>query len=97
MIQKGCRCDLNDLLMPAALDGAIAFPEVDEVAVLVAEQLNFNVARLRNKFLNENVRASKGGERLCRVAACSKELANSFFFADDPHAATTPPLAAFSE
>ena len=52
--------DFDDLLMPA-LDGAIAFVEVDEVAVLVAEELDLDMLGLADEAFEEDVGAAEGG------------------------------------
>jgi hypothetical protein len=46
-----------------ALHGAVALAEVDDVAVLVAEYLELDVARPREIFLHVHVAAAEGGER----------------------------------
>ena len=43
-----------DHLLIAALDRAFALAEIDHVAVLVAEHLNFDVAGIDDEFLDEN-------------------------------------------
>ena len=48
------RGDLDDLLMPA-LQRAIALEEMDQVAVLVAEQLHFDVAGACDELFEEDV------------------------------------------
>src|SRR3546814_3719704 len=44
---------LDDLLV-AALDAALAFVEVEDIAVLVAEDLNLDVARVEDEFLDKD-------------------------------------------
>src|SRR4029078_13058888 len=44
---------LDDFLV-AALDRALALAEVDDIAVLVAKHLNFDVTRIRDEFLDED-------------------------------------------
>src|SRR3546814_18622642 len=47
------RSFLDDLL-EAALDAALAFVEVEDIAVLVAEDLNLDVARVEDEFLDKD-------------------------------------------
>ena len=58
-------CDLDDFLV-AALDGAIALVEVDDVAVLVAEDLHLDVFGALDVALQENSRVA---ERILRFGA----------------------------
>ena len=44
---------LDDFLV-AALDRAFALAEVDDIAVLVAKHLNFDVARIRDELFDED-------------------------------------------
>ena len=53
------RGDLDDLLM-AALHGAIALEQVDQVAVLVAQQLHLDVAGAGDVFFEEDVGDAEG-------------------------------------
>jgi hypothetical protein len=48
----------------AALDGAIAFAQVDDVALVVAENLNFDVVRVLDEFLDVNAGIAEGLFRL---------------------------------
>ena len=50
---------LDELLMPA-LDRALALPEVDEVAVGVAEHLDLDVPRLFHEFFDEDPVVAEG-------------------------------------
>ena len=43
--QRPCRCHLDDFLV-AALDGAVALIEVDDIAVFIAHDLHFDVLRV---------------------------------------------------
>ena len=63
------RCDLDDFLM-TALQGAVALEKVDESAVLVAKELDLDVAGPRDVFLQEDVRRA---ERRAGFAACLVE------------------------
>jgi len=49
--QEGRRC-LFDHLLVTALNGAVAFPEVNYVSVLIRKDLEFDMARLFNVFFN---------------------------------------------
>src|SRR3546814_2781152 len=51
-INEGRRCFFNDLLM-STLDRAFAFTQINDVAMLIAQHLNFNVTRAFDKFLDE--------------------------------------------
>src|SRR5439155_19714361 len=52
--------DFNDFLMPP-LHGAVALPEMDEIAVCIAKDLHFNVLGIGNIALDENVGLAEGG------------------------------------
>ncbi len=51
--QAKTRCDFDDLLM-AALHRAIAFVQVNHVAVLITENLHLDVLGIRNIFFKEH-------------------------------------------
>src|SRR6476619_7654780 len=53
VVNKRARRLLHDLLI-AALNGTFALAEMDNAAVLVAEHLDLDVARLLNIFLDEH-------------------------------------------
>ena len=53
-----------DELLVAALDGAIAFAQVDDVALVVAENLKFDVMRVLDEFLDVNAGIAEGLFRL---------------------------------
>jgi lipopolysaccharide biosynthesis protein len=55
-------CDFDDFLIPA-LDGTIAFVEMDDIAVLVAEDLDFDVFGSRDVALQKDGGVAKGVER----------------------------------
>ena len=57
------RRDLDDLLVPA-LDRAVAFVKVNEVAVPVAQDLHFDVLGLADEFFDEDVGHAERGARL---------------------------------
>ena len=54
---------LHDLLI-AALDRAFALAEMNDIAVLVAEHLDFDVARVDDEFLDEHLLVAEGRFRL---------------------------------
>src|SRR4051812_14549881 len=54
---------LDDLLV-ATLDGAFALAEIDDVAVLVAEHLDLDVARRLDELLEEHAVVAEAGEAL---------------------------------
>ena len=54
------RALLDQFLMPA-LGGAIAFPQVHHVAVMVGQDLNFDVARTFDQFLQVDAGIAEGG------------------------------------
>src|SRR3546814_6716864 len=53
---------LDDLLV-AALDAALAFVEVEDIAVLVAEDLNLDVARVEDEFLDKDAVVAEAADR----------------------------------
>src|SRR5690606_29119198 len=55
---------LFDELLVATLHGAVAFAEVDDVAVLVAEDLELDVARALQVLLDVDAAVTEGAERL---------------------------------
>ena len=57
------RWRLFEDLLVAALDRAFALVQVDDIAMLVAEHLDLDVARLVDEFLNENAIVTEGGDR----------------------------------
>src|SRR5829696_3987070 len=63
LVQEGRRRLLDHLLVPA-LDGALTLAEIDTVAVLVAEHLNLDVARLGDKLLDEDPVVAEGARGL---------------------------------
>ena len=76
----------EQLLVPS-LNGALALAEVDDVPVLVAEDLDFDVARLFDGALHVHGVAGKGGTRF---AACHLIGFLQFIHcANDPHPAPT--------
>ncbi len=62
-IEQRRRRFLDDLLV-AALDRAFALAQMNDIAVLVAEHLNFDVARIDDEFLDEDAIVAEGRLRL---------------------------------
>ena len=60
LVEKRRRRLLDHLLI-AALDRAFALAEIDDIAVLVAQHLDFDVARIDDEFLDEDAVVAKGG------------------------------------
>ena len=65
-----------DHLLVAALDRAFALVQIDDVAVLVAEQLDFDVARVLDEFLDEHAVVAEARQPL--ALGCSKPSRTSF-------------------
>jgi hypothetical protein len=63
LVEQRRRGLLDDFLI-TALDRAFAFAEIDDVAVLVAEHLNLDVARIDDEFLDEHAVVAERGLRL---------------------------------
>src|SRR4051794_25077420 len=82
-IEQRRRRLLDHLLVPP-LDRALPFAEMDDMAVLVAEHLDFDVARFRNILLDEYAVVSKGRPRL-RSRPC-KTVPNLSRIMGDAHA-----------
>src|SRR5579863_3817599 len=62
-IEQRARRFLDDLLI-AALDRAFALAEIDDIAVLVAENLDFDVARIGDELLDEHAVVAEARFRL---------------------------------
>ena len=62
-IDEGGRCFFQKFLVPA-LDGAVALPEVDDLAAFVAEDLEFDVVRFLDVLLEVYVGVAEGLLRL---------------------------------
>src|SRR5262249_48808726 len=62
-VEVGGRGDLDNLLM-AALDGAVALEQVDQVAVPITEELDLDVAGARDVLLQEHLGNAEGGAGL---------------------------------
>lgn len=83
---------LDDLLV-AALDGAIAFEEVDDIPVSVAEDLDLDMARRVDVLLGDDLVIAKGrlGFPLCRCQGVGQVA----FMIDLPHALAATALGGF--
>ena len=84
----GRRCFLDDLLM-TALQRAIAFAEMDRVAISVGENLDLDVARRGNKFLDQHPAGAEG--RLAFADGAFERGREIGVLFHEPHA---PPAAA---
>ena len=71
-------------LLMTTLNGTFTLASIDDVAVLVGNQLDFDMARLRDKFFNENPRITKGCLRLAHRGPHPVCKISSAF--DHPHA-----------
>jgi hypothetical protein len=88
------RGDLDDLLV-AALDGAIALVEVDDVAVFVAEDLHLDVFGARDVFLEEDGGIAEGAAGL--ALRLVEEMGEIGGFVHDAHAATAAAEGRFDD
>jgi len=86
--------DFDDFLV-AALDRAVALPEVDDVAVMVGDDLDFDVLGAADVALEENVGAAEGA---AGFALAFFELGHELIgLVDDAHAAATAAEAGFDD
>jgi hypothetical protein len=77
----------------SALDRAVAFVQVDDISVLVAEDLDFEVSGASDEFFEEDFIASEG---VFRFALGLFEIACELVFGlHDAHTATTAPFGCF--
>src|SRR5262249_34138290 len=83
VIQKRRRRLLDDLLI-AALDGTFALAEMDDIAVLVAKHLDFDVPRIGNEFLDKHPIVTETGFRF--RASARKIFLNLGLAVGDAHA-----------
>ena len=82
--QRDARRDLHHFLL-APLHRAVAFPEMDQMAVRVAENLHLDVLRARNVAFEKHLASSEGGGSFARRL---RELYGELFRTrDDPHPA----------
>src|SRR2546421_2805834 len=81
------RWRLLQYFLVAPLDGALAFSEIDDVAMLIGQDLHFNVSRIEQRFLDVDFAVSERppGFTLCRV----QRRAKFFFRVHQTHAFTT--------
>lgn len=79
----------------AALHRAVAFPEVDGVAVLVAEGLNFDMACVFEEFFDEDASVTECGE--CFLLCFGDIGAEGGFVAADAHASTAAAGGGFDD
>ena len=63
LVQQGRR-GLLDHLLVATLDGTFALAQINHIAMLVAEHLNFDVAGIDDEFFDEDPVVAKGRARL---------------------------------
>ena len=83
LVEQRRRRLLDDLLV-AALDRAFALAEMDDVAVLVAQHLDFDVARVLDVFLDEHAVVAERALRL--RARADKAFRDLGFVVRDPQA-----------
>src|ERR1700730_4692309 len=87
LVDEG-RGSFLDYFLMAALDGTFTFAKMDDVSVLVAQYLNFDVARIGDKFFDEHPAFAESGFRLRPRA--DKIFRDLLARGDDAH----PPAAA---
>src|SRR5262245_4851794 len=86
-IEQGRRRLLDDFLV-AALDRAFALAEMDDVAVLVAKHLDFDMARIRDELFDENALIPE--RRLCFRTRARKSFLHVGLAVGDAHALAAP-------
>ena len=79
----------------APLDGAIAFVQVKDVSLFVAEDLNFDMFGAGHETLEENGRVAKS--RRCFLASFTDFCFELAFVCDDPHAPSAPAKGGFHD
>lgn len=84
-----------DDFLVAALHRAIAFPEMDGVAVLVADALDFDVSCVFEEFFDEDSAVPEGGEGF--LLSFGDIGAEGGFVAADAHASTTAACGRFDD
>src|SRR5690606_12285974 len=81
--QAGGRGSLDNFLMPA-LDGAVAFPQVDEVAMSITQDLDLDMAGPADQLLEIDLITA---ERSLGLTSCGGDVVEQLLCAlDDPHA-----------
>src|SRR3546814_6972474 len=66
-INEGRRCFFNDLLM-STLDRAFAFTQINDVAMLLAQHLTFNLPRAFDKFIDRSEEHTSELQSLMRIS-----------------------------
>ncbi len=84
-VEQRTWCFLDDFLV-TALNGAFPLAEIDDVAMLVAKHLDFDVARIDDEFLDEDAVVAEA--RLGFRAGADKALGNFVAAMGDAHALT---------
>ena len=92
-IETGGGGDLHDFLV-APLNGAVALKQVDESAVLVAEELDFDVPGAADELFEEHVRDAEG--RAGFAPSLVQGVVEFVGRQGDAHAAPPPPIAALT-
>src|ERR1700730_6911280 len=87
LVDEG-RGRLLDYFLVTALDGTFAFAKMDDVSVLVAQHLNFDVTRIDDELFNKNPAIAESGFRF--PARAGKIFSDLLTSGDDTH----PPAAA---
>ena len=82
-VQQRRRCFFDDLLV-TALQRAFAFAQMNDVAVLISEDLHFNVPRGCHQALNEQGVVAEA--RRCLAAGCSKRVLEVLWVVHRVHA-----------
>ena len=82
-----------DNFLVSSLNGAIALVEVNDVPVLIAEDLDFDVPCASDEFFEEDFVAT---ESVFRFALCLFEIACQLVFGfNDSHSASSTPFGGF--
>lgn len=84
-----------DDFLVAALHGAVAFPEVDRIAVLVSDDLDFDMSCVFEEFFDEDAAVAEGGE--CFLLCFGDIGAEGGFVAADAHASATTACGGFDD
>ena len=86
------RCEFDNLLVPS-LYGAVSFIQVDQIAVFVAQHLDFYVFRPFDVLFDEHIIDSEGF--LCFAFCASEFFSYLIRCPDDPHASSTAARGSF--